>query len=290
MGGSHSYPRARHIALLGDSTIDNGNWVEPGQPCVTDQISKLSGFKTTCAAKDGALMAAIADQALAVPSSATHVVVSVGGNNGISAVNLLKQPVANAEEAILRLHKFAVSFEAELEQTIQNLVEQIGSGMPLVVCSVYNPCFGPLGVTTVDQNTANVCVTLLSDACLRVATRFGLPVIDLRRVLTSAGDFANPIEPSAAGGQKMAEVIVSVVKTHPFNLGHTVVYPQHFPRSELTTTLASCINGADDMPPLTMAPTAEAETAQAVVPAQKNVLDDAAGAAVVKDIRQQAEL
>jgi len=267
MGNSHSYPRTRHVALLGDSTIDNGNWVAPGEPCVTDQVAKLFSGQTTCAAKDGALMAAIADQALAIPPSATHVVVSVGGNNAISAVNLLKEPVASAEEALLRLHKFAREFEAELEQTIQNLITVVGTGKSVIVCSIYNPCFRPFNVTTVTQETSNLCVALLHDACVRVATRFGLPVIDWRRVCTRREDFANPIEPSSAGGQKMAEAIVSVIEKHPFDLGHTVVYPQSFPQSELTR--------ADDKLPGPMT--------------RSNVLDDANSSEVAAEIRQAAD-
>ena len=35
-----AYPASRHLALLGDSTIDNAGWVPRGEPCVTDQAEE----------------------------------------------------------------------------------------------------------------------------------------------------------------------------------------------------------------------------------------------------------
>ena len=33
-------PAKTHIALLGDSTIDNGHWVPRGEPSVFDQVGR----------------------------------------------------------------------------------------------------------------------------------------------------------------------------------------------------------------------------------------------------------
>jgi len=48
---------------------------------------------------------------------------------------------------------------------------------------------------------------LFNDAIVREASLKLLPVLDLRRVCDDALDFANPIEPSAAGGRKIAVAI-----------------------------------------------------------------------------------
>jgi hypothetical protein len=46
---------------------------------------------------------------------------------------------------------------------------------------------------------------------LRVAIERGLPVIDSRSICTNPADYANPIEPSSIGGDKIAKVIVALV-------------------------------------------------------------------------------
>jgi len=280
----------RHLVLLGDSTIDNGNWTTGA--CVTDQVRVKEPLTTRCA-RDGALMGAILQQAQQAPKDATHFVVSIGGNNAISAVNILKEPVSSAEEAIAKVYTFAQAFEAELAATIRALVQCIGAETPLVICSIYNPCFGPFNVTTVSQEVTNTCVAVLSDSILRVATRFRLPVIDWRRVMTKVEDFANPIEPSSIGGLKMADLIVSVVRNHPFHLQTTIVYPQDYPETELLSASSDPSLAYDELE-RNHQPCAEAcgdaadsiSTATTEVPI--SVLDVPASAAVVNDIRESA--
>lgn len=217
-------------------------------------------------------MAAILPQAWEAPKGATHYIVSVGGNNAISAVNILKEPTLSAEEAIMRVHSFAKQFEEEFSAMVHNLVEYIGKDTPLVICSIYNPCFAPFNVTTVSQDVADTCVALLADVVLRVATRFQAPVVDWRRVMTKVEDFANPIEPSSIGGAKMANAIVSVVRNHAFHLQTTVVYPQEYPETEIVCSSVAA-DGNGHIANATQEPT--------------SVLDIPASAAVVNAIRPQ---
>ncbi len=56
------------------------------------------------------------------------------------------------------------------------------------------------------------------------ATGAGLPLIDLRRVCTEDADYANPIEPSATGGARIARAIARVVQEHDFSRGLAAVY------------------------------------------------------------------
>jgi hypothetical protein len=55
-----------------------------------------------------------------------------------------------------------------------------------------------------------------SVTALRIAFRVGIPLIDLRLVCTTPADYANEIEPSVAGGAKIAGAIVSAVTQHDF--------------------------------------------------------------------------
>jgi hypothetical protein len=50
-------------------------------------------------------------------------------------------------------------------------------------------------------------LSIFNDAITRAAFTRGLPLIDLRLILNEDADYANPIEPSARGGAKMAGAI-----------------------------------------------------------------------------------
>jgi hypothetical protein len=52
-----------------------------------------------------------------------------------------------------------------------------------------------------------VALMMFNDAILRVAFELRLGVIDLRLICVEPSDYANPIEPSGAGGAKIARAI-----------------------------------------------------------------------------------
>jgi hypothetical protein len=54
---------------------------------------------------------------------------------------------------------------------------------------------------------ARVAVAAFNHAILRMAREKCLPAIDLRLVCARAEDYANPIEPSVMGGEKIARAI-----------------------------------------------------------------------------------
>lgn len=74
------------------------------------------------------------------------------------------------------------------------------------VCTIYNadlePDLAPL---------ARMLLMMFNDVILRVAFERGVRVIDLRLVCTEAGDYAHGIEPSGAGGGKVALAIARAV-------------------------------------------------------------------------------
>ena len=70
-----------------------------------------------------------------------------------------------------------------------------------------------------DELTQQVAVAALAsfnDVIIRQAFKNGLPLIDLRYVCDEDADYANPIEPSEAGGFKISRTIVRVVEEHDF--------------------------------------------------------------------------
>lgn len=79
-----------HIILLGDSIFDNGIYVPDG-PAVIDHLHTAlpAEWKATLIAHDGDVVAHIERQLSQVPSNATHLVISVGGNDALSAAGQL---------------------------------------------------------------------------------------------------------------------------------------------------------------------------------------------------------
>ncbi|HEX4991788.1 MAG TPA: hypothetical protein VFV45_01040, partial [Rubrobacteraceae bacterium] len=66
-----------------------------------------------------------------------------------------------------------------------------------------------------DATLQRVTVTALAvfnDCIIRAALIHGLPLLDLRFVCTEEGDYADPIEPSARGGEKIASAVVEMIE------------------------------------------------------------------------------
>jgi len=73
------------------------------------------------------------------------------------------------------------------------------------------------------QRIAVTALTVFNDWIIRAAVMHGIPLLDLRFVCTEEGDYANPIEPSAQGGEKIAKAIAELVE-HDFDGGRTKVF------------------------------------------------------------------
>lgn len=192
-----------HIVLLGDSVFDNAIWV-PGDPDVASQLRELirpAGWNVTLRAVDGSVIDNVANQISRLPREATHLVLSVGGNDLLlSAGNLLGTPVAATTEGFLRLARELPMFESRYRNALETCLK---TGLPLVVCTIYN---GNLAGQE-RQCMARLAVAAFDESILRLARERSLRTIDLRFVCTEPEDYANEIEPSAKGGKKIAQAI-----------------------------------------------------------------------------------
>lgn len=206
-----------HVVLLGDSIFDNAAYVS-GEPDVVEQVRRAlpSGWKATLAAVDGDTVAGVPGQLARVPADATHLALSVGGNDAIVASGVLQEPAATVGEGLELLAEAVAAFRDRHGAMLRKV---LGLGKPLVVCTVYDavpglPAASRLGLTG------------FNDVILRAAIDARLPVIDLRAVCAEAADYSplSPIEPSSAGGAKIADAIARAVTAHDFAARRTVVY------------------------------------------------------------------
>ena len=191
-----------HLVLIGDSIFDNAAYTGGG-PDVVSQVRGLlaHGWEATLLARDGSTTDDVADQLGRLPTQATHLVLSVGGNNALMHQRILEAPVSSMAASIEALADIASDFERRYRLAIAACLD---TALPLTVCTIYNGRFDDPSF----QRLASTTLTMFNDAIIRVAIEHALPVIDLRLVCDTAEDYANQIEPSSVGGAKIARVIV----------------------------------------------------------------------------------
>ena len=224
----------KHIILAGDSVFDNQRYV-PGEPDVSNQLQGLmdEGDKVSLLAVDGHVINNVEGQLRNLPNDTTHLVISVGGNNTIRILNELSRATRNIGESFLKFYDIRESFESDY---INLLTNALSFNIPTTLCTIYHPCFNHSDMERVSdymeygvksetiQKMAMTALPIFNDIIFQEAVNFNFPVIDLRLIFNDKSDYANPIEPSAIGGLKMAKVIKEVVYTHDFSLKNTVVY------------------------------------------------------------------
>ncbi len=198
-----------HVVLLGDSIFDNGRYV-PGQPDVVRQLRSIlaPGERATLLALDGAVASGVHSQLSRVPGDATHLIVSVGGNDALRASSILASPVGSVAQAVDRLADAQAAFALQYEPVAAKVAE---TGLPAALCTIYDtPPSAP------DQKVIRSALALFNDIISRAAFRHGLDLVDLRLICRRDEDYANPIEPSAAGGAKISAAIAQMVAAPPY--------------------------------------------------------------------------
>lgn len=195
-----------HVVLLGDSVFDNAAYVAVGAPDVVRQVRQRlpRDSRATLAAADGSTTSDVRDQLRQLPEDATHLVVSAGGNDALDRSDFLAGSTRSTAEALLGLADIAEEFERGY---LAMLAEVLARGLPTIICTIYYPRFPEV----VLQRMAVVALAVFNDCIVRAAFAHSLSLIDLRLIFTEEGDYANPIEPSARGGEKIARAIVEAV-------------------------------------------------------------------------------
>jgi lysophospholipase L1-like esterase len=207
-----------HVVLLGDSIFDNAMYVAP-RPDVVHQLSARlgRGWKSTLLAIDGDVTAGVQARQLAkVPADATHLVVSVGGNDALGASAILNQPARSVAEAVGRLADAQARFRQDYGRMAEALFAR---RLPTAVCTIYDANYAEPQRRLVVAGLA-----LFNDVITRAAFSHGFDLVDLRLICTEAADYANPIEPSARGGEKIAAAIAALVQGPPRQGRHSTVW------------------------------------------------------------------
>jgi GDSL-like Lipase/Acylhydrolase family len=195
-----------HIVLLGDSIFDNGRYTAGG-PDVISQVRQLlpGGWRASLLAVDGATTEGIGSQLQRLPTEASHLFLSVGGNDALMNSDILQMPATSSSQVIAKLANVSRQFEEKYRRAVHQCQRV---GLPLTLCTIYNGCFPDADF----QHAASTALMVFNDVIFRVGIESGLPIIDLRFVCSSSSDYANSIEPSSKGGAKIARAIVNLVE------------------------------------------------------------------------------
>ena len=207
-----------HVVLLGDSIFDNASYTK-GRPAVISQVRELlpAGGHASLLAVDGATTEDVRSQIARVPPDASHLVLSVGGNDVLGSSGFLYAPARSTDEAVAALSDVSRAFEEKYRRAVAACQSR---SLLLTLCTIYNGRFPDAQF----QRLASTALMVFNDVILRVGIEFSLSMIDLRFVCSSPADYANPIEPSSIGGAKIARAIVNLVSSrHSENNGAVVV-------------------------------------------------------------------
>ena len=199
----------RHIVLAGDSVFDNDGYV-PGEPGVIEQLRRAlpAGWSATKVAVDGDRAHDVAHQLRHLPAGATNLIISVGGNDALAHSHLLAKIVEPGDLAELIEEPLTI-FRGSYGRMQSAALK---SGAAVHVCTIYTaiPFVDPIW-----RKYAPVAIAAFNDVIVAEAESRGVPVLRLDRVCTEAEDFSemSPIEPSARGGQKIVDHILSQLQS-----------------------------------------------------------------------------
>ena len=207
-----------HIVLLGDSIFDNKAYVG-NEPDVVSQLRRIipQNWQATLKAVDGNLVEHVGGQLSKAPADATHLIISVGGNNAIMNADILSLQASSSAEVFDALANRVSDFEFQYREMLKAVLSR---NLPTAVCTIYYPNFSEPFI----QKIATAALSAFNDVIIRQAVSANVPILDLRLICNEKQDYANEIEPSGKGGEKIAAKILEVAENHDFSSNKSTIY------------------------------------------------------------------
>ena len=210
--------QAMNVVLLGNSIFDNKAYVGDG-PDVIKQLGEAlpSGATATLAARDGSTTNDIAGQLAAMPKDATHLVLSVGGNNALQEKGLIEEKARSVAEVLDKLAKIKAAFRKSYAAMLDGVLAR---RLPTAVCTIYEAHY-PDPTT---RAIAAAGLSVFNDVISREAFARALPVIDLQADHQRRRRLCQRHRAFGEGGAKIAKVIATLVTTADFKQPRSVIY------------------------------------------------------------------
>ena len=205
------------IILLGDSIFDNAIYV-PGEPCVTEQLRELvpGDVEVQMLPVDGNFVVDVSTQLEKLPEQATHLFVSVGGNDALSHYASIKNDFRSSEELLTKWTEVKSDFRGQYRAMLERVTSM---NRQTAVCTIYD-------AVPMIESFAITALSFFNDVIISERADRGLPIIDLRKVCPDNADYSvlSPIEPSCKGGVKIASALMRVFREHDFTNSVTTIY------------------------------------------------------------------
>ncbi len=200
------------ILLLGDSIIDNAPYVKFGEPDVTEQVKRLlPDHEVIRRAVDGSVTADVIKKQVDELKTDDYIVLSSGGNDALSNIEILDNTEKVTSRQLLNvLWNIRSSFSSKYGPLLEKLS---GDQRNVLVLTIYNPAFASNGMEMEDQLAAEAGLSGFNDVIQQQALKHGCDILDIRPLFDNPEDYANPIEPSMKGGEKIAKEISKWILT-----------------------------------------------------------------------------
>ena len=203
---------SKELVLLGDSIIDNKTYVLDGEFSVLEHIKSKTEIPVTQLALDGATTDDVLDNQLSnISSEASHIVLSVGGNDLLNEIGFLMEDFKYTPNQVLERCYSLIAPVTKKYESIVTTLQTSKIRANLLLCTVYE---GDLEGSVMYDDIAISSRTMLSlfnDSVYKTHNMFKTGILELRHIFTNKEDYANPIEPSHQGGVKLADKLVRCV-------------------------------------------------------------------------------
>ena len=202
--------KKHYVSLLGDSIIDNKVYVGQGELSVTEHLQYNSSSNFTMIAVDGDTTEdALENQLDNLKEPVSHIVLSIGGNDLLQNLHLLQDETSGMKFALEK----STELIGEIQENYTKILEHLSQyDAKVLLCTVYE---GDLesDVLLADYDKAGQAMLKMhNDTVYYLASKFDVDVLELRSIFTNKEDYANPIEPSHIGGEKLAKAIIQWMK------------------------------------------------------------------------------
>jgi hypothetical protein len=142
-------------------------------------------WEVTRLAVDGAVSSGVLRQLDNLPASATHLVISAGGNDALGASSVLDATAQSVGEVLMKLAEVQDRFKEGYARMLD--AAEIRK-LPTAVCSVYDPRFPD----PIRWRVSAIALSVINDVITREAFSRRFTLIDLRLMFADDRDFANP--------------------------------------------------------------------------------------------------
>jgi lysophospholipase L1-like esterase len=198
--------KKHYVSLLGDSIIDNKVYVGEGELSVTEHLQYNSSSNFTMIAVDGDTTEEVLDNQLDIlKNPVSHIVLSIGGNDLLQNLHLLQDETSGMKFALEKSSELIGEIQENYTKILQHLSQYDAK---VLLCTVYEGDLESDVLLAEYDKAGQAMLKMHNDSVYYLASKFDVDVLELRNIFTNKVDYANPIEPSHIGGEKLAKSII----------------------------------------------------------------------------------